>query len=130
MNGFHHVAMKVFDFDKTVAFYTEGLGFEKGISWGEGSNRAIMINIGGGSYLEIFAGGKKAEDEDGVITHIAFKSKNCDEDLQRAVNAGASVTLEAQNVDIASIPVNPVRIAFCKEPAERLLKFLNRDNAE
>ena len=112
MNGFHHVALKVFDFDKTVAFYTEGLGFKKSIAWGEGDNRAVMIDIGGGSCLEIFAGGKKIENEDAAIIHLAFKSQDCDKDLQRAVNAGAVVTMAAQDVDIASNPVKPVRIAF------------------
>jgi glyoxylase I family protein len=123
MNGFHHVAMKVLDFDKTVTFYTEGLGFEKGISWGEGDNRAITIDIGEGSYLEIFAGGKEVEKVEGAIIHIAFKSKSCDKDLERAVKAGAIVTLEATNVDITSNPVKPVRIAFCKGFGGEILEF-------
>lgn len=123
MKGFHHVAMKVFDFDKTVAFYTEGLGLEKGISWGEGDQRAVMIDIGGSNYLEIFAGGKKVENEEGIITHIALKSNNCDKDLKRAVKAGAIVTLEATNVDIASNPIKPVRIAFCKGLGGEIIEF-------
>jgi glyoxylase I family protein len=123
MNGIHHVAMKVYDFEKTVEFYTKGLGFVKGISWGEGENRAIMIDIGEGTCLEIFAGGTKVEKEDGVFIHIAFKSKSCDEDIERAKKAGAIVTAEVQNVDILSNPIKPVRIAFCKGINGEIIEF-------
>ncbi len=123
MNGFHHVAMKVFDFDKVVAFYTEGLGFEKGISWGEGANRAVMIDVGGDCCLEIFAGGKQDENAEATILHIAFKSSNCDDDLARAVKAGAVVEMDAESVDIPSNPIKPVRIAFCKGLGGEIIEF-------
>ena len=34
--GFHHVAIRVAEFDATVRFYTEALGFRKAVEWGEG----------------------------------------------------------------------------------------------
>ena len=37
--GFHHVAIKVADFDGTVEFYTQALGFTVHARWGEGDNR-------------------------------------------------------------------------------------------
>ena len=125
MNGFHHVAMRVFDFDKVIAFYTEGLGLEKGISWGENDKRAAMIHVGEGNCLEIFAGGKeiRTENEEGAIVHIAFASKCCDKDLERARNAGAVVTMEPQDIELQSNPKKNVRIAFCKGFGGELLEF-------
>jgi glyoxylase I family protein len=122
MNGFHHVALKAYDFDKTVEFYTKGLGFERGISWGEGDGRAIMIDVGGGNYIEVFAGGKQEQGE-GAFIHIALKSNNCDADIEKAVNAGAVVTMMPQDVDIPSDPVKKVRIAFCKGLSGEVIEF-------
>ncbi|MXX14727.1 MAG: VOC family protein, partial [Gemmatimonadetes bacterium] len=34
--GFHHVAIRAHDFEASVKFYTEAMGFQKKISWGEG----------------------------------------------------------------------------------------------
>jgi len=122
MNGFHHVAMRAYDFDKTVDFYINGLGFEKGISWGEGDSRAIMINVGCDSFIEVFAGGKP-DQEEGAFIHIALKSDNCDLDLEKAVKAGAIVTMQPQDVDIPSDPVKKVRIAFCKGLSGEIIEF-------
>jgi catechol 2,3-dioxygenase-like lactoylglutathione lyase family enzyme len=33
--GFHHVSLKVSDLNRSIKFYTEGLGFVEKISWGE-----------------------------------------------------------------------------------------------
>ena len=33
--GFHHVSMRVKDFDKSRKFYSEGLGFIERFSWGK-----------------------------------------------------------------------------------------------
>ena len=35
--GFHHIALRARDYDKSLAFYTEGMGFPVAHSWGEGN---------------------------------------------------------------------------------------------
>jgi len=64
--GFHHVALKARDFDKSVKFYTEGLGFKQVLAWGEGDNRAVMLDTGEGNYMEIFAGGSSEPKPEGT----------------------------------------------------------------
>lgn len=123
IDGFHHVAMKVKDFDEVVEFYTDGLGFKKGITWGNGDERAVMIDVGNENYIEIFAGGKMADENEGAFMHIALKSQDCEKDLNRAVKAGAVVTVKVMNVDIPSNPVKKVRIAFCKGLNGEILEF-------
>lgn len=123
INGFHHVAMKAKEFEKVVEFYTEGLGFEKGISWGEGDSRAVMIHVGNGNFIEIFAGAKELNGQEGAFLHIALKSRDCDGDIRRAEEAGAIVTTEAISIDIPSNPVKKVRIAFCKGLNGEILEF-------
>ena len=123
ITGFHHAAMKVKDFDKVIDFYTKGLGFKKGISWGEGDERAVMIDIGNNNYIEIFAGGKIAEDNEGAIIHFALKTLDCDKDIRLAEQAGAVVTMEVTNIDIQSDSVKKVKIAFCKGLNGEIIEF-------
>ncbi|MHB8963819.1 MAG: VOC family protein [Saccharofermentanales bacterium] len=122
-SGFHHIAMKAMDFDKVVAFYTDGMGYEKGISWGEGDNRAVMIHVGKANYIEIFAGAKEIIEQEGTLLHIALKSLDCDGDIARAAKAGATVTIEPVSIDIPSEPVKQIRIAFCKGLNGEILEF-------
>ena len=121
--GFHHVAMKARDFEASVKFYTEGLGFRKVIAWGEGDRRAIMLDTGDGACLEIFAGGPKQPAPEGSLVHFALRSGDADAAIAAARAAGAQVTMEPRNVDIPSTPPAPVRIAFCKGPDGEVIEF-------
>ena len=125
--GFHHVAIRVADFDAAVKFYTDALGFTTKITWGEGDGRAIMLDAGDGNYMEIFAGGKEPKPE-GSILHFALRTSDCDAALNRARAAGAVVTMEPKSIDIQSKPhVTPVRIAFCKGPAGEIIEFFQNE---
>ncbi len=121
--GFHHIAIKVFDFDATVKFYTEGLGFTKGISWKDGDNRAILLDSGNGNFIEIFEGGTQEEKPEGSYTHLALVSDNCDFDLDEAVKAGATLTMAATDIDIQSELITKVRVAFCKGLNGEVIEF-------
>ena len=122
--GFHHVAIRAYDFDATVRFYTQGLGFIEKIRWGKDDKRAIMLDTGDGNYLEVFAGGKNEPKPEGSILHFALRTSNCDASLQRAREHGAVVTMEPKDIDIDSTPHRtPVRIAFCKGPDGEVIEF-------
>lgn len=123
--GFHHLAIKVADFDGAVKFYTEGLGFVAAARWGEGDGRAILLDTGDGNYFELFAGGKPSAGEVGPMVHVALRSDNVDAAIARAKAAGAVVTMEPKDVDIPSTPPLPVRIAFCKAPGGEVLEFFH-----
>lgn len=125
VNGFHHVAMRVKSFDAAVKFFVEGLGCREEISWGEGDGRAIMLACGNGNCIEVFAGGKSDAQPEGAILHLALCTDNCDQALQRALAAGAEMTMPPTSIDIPSRPVGPtpVRIAFCRAPGGAIIEF-------
>lgn len=115
--GFHHVAIRAHDFDASVAFYGDVLGFREKIRWGEGDGRAIMMDAGDGNYIEIFAGGEPGQKPEGAILHFALPTSDCDAAVARAREAGMTVTMEPKSLDIPSRPgPTPVRIAFFKGP--------------
>jgi glyoxylase I family protein len=116
--GFHHVAVRVHDFDAAMRFYTEVLGFREKITWGEGDGRAVMLDTGDGNYLEVFAGGPAEPKPDGPILHIALRTTNVDGVIERVRAAGGKVTVEPKDVVIQSRPQpTPVRLAFFRGPA-------------
>jgi glyoxylase I family protein len=131
--GFHHVAMRAKDFEASVKFYKEALGFVEWIRWGQdaratggGDSRAIMLDTGDGSHLEIFAGGAGAPPE-GAYIHVAFNTTDCDAAIARARAAGAKVTMEPKSLTIESIPTpTDVRIAFCTGPDGEVLEFFQK----
>jgi len=56
ISGFHHIALRAKDYDKTFEFYTKALGFTPKLSWGEGDSRAAMLDIRDRRCGEICAG--------------------------------------------------------------------------
>jgi glyoxylase I family protein len=129
--GFHHVAIRASDFERTVRFYTEGLGFRPAVRWGEGDKRAALLDTGDGNYLEVFAGGKRAPGEappEGAILHYALRTTDCDAALERARVAGATVTMEPKTIPLESEPMKiSIRIAFCQGPDGELIEFFQND---
>lgn len=122
-SGFHHVAIRAFDFDKTIKFYMEGLGFKEYIRWGEGDKRGIMLDTGNNNYLEVFAGEKAVQKPEGAYIHLAFRTGNCQQALEQAVAAGAEVTMPVTEIEIPSNPVTKATIAFCKGPDGEVIEF-------
>ena len=111
IKGIHHIAIRVTDFDRSFAFYTEVLGMKPVITWGEGNSRAVMLDTGDGNCIEMFAGGEKAPE--GSWCHLALRSDDCDKDFAAAVAAGATVKSEPNSITINGKPEPlPIRIAF------------------
>ena len=121
--GVHHLALSAVDFDKSVKFYTEGLGFELTASWGEGTGRAVMLDIGNGSHFEIFANGNANEQQDAKFAHFAFATTNPDLAYENALAAGAASQMEPKSLEIPANPPMPVRIAFVRGPDGEVLEF-------
>jgi len=125
--GFHHVAFRCVDFDKSLAFYETAFGFRRAYGWGEGDSRAAKLDIGDGNYLEIFAGGKPQTGDAGPIIHFALRVPDCDAAFARAVKAGATVNMEPKDVDLPGDTVVRVRIAFVKGPDGEEIEFFQNE---
>lgn len=128
VSGFHHVAMNVKDFDKSVQFYTKILGMTKGKSWETAPKRAIMLNAGNGNYVELFESADNSA-ASGPILHFALKTDDCDGLLAKVREYGAEITTEVADVDIQSDPVYPVRIAFFKGPDGEIIELFQERKA-
>ena len=124
--GIHHIAINALDFDKSFEFYTSGLGFKPVMCWGEGGSRAAMLDVGNGSCIELFSGGKEGNGDvikQGEWIHLAFMAADVDLAFSTALQDGATVSKEPFNIDVASDPVTKIRIAFVKGINGEIIEF-------
>src|SRR4051812_43990303 len=92
--GFHHIAIRAYDFDASLRFYTEGLGFTRRYGWGvdgrangERDSRAALLDTGDGNYLELFGGGTRPHGSappEEVLLHFALRTTDTDAATERA----------------------------------------------
>jgi glyoxylase I family protein len=123
--GFHHIAIKVVDWDRSVAFY-QHLGFVPVREWGQAPKRAAMLDGGDGTVIEIFEGGLAETPSEGRIIHFALRASDCDAAHALAIAGGAVETMAPKNVDIPSRPAPyAVRISFVRSPSGELIEFFS-----
>jgi glyoxylase I family protein len=136
--GFHHIAIRAYDFEATLKFYIEGLGFQRVYGWGADGrangakdSRAALLDVGDGNYLEVFAGrvGTPGEEiPEGGLLHFALRTADTAAALARAVAAGATVTMETKTVPIAGDHPEDFRIAFVKGLNGEIIEFFENAN--
>jgi len=124
ITGFHHTAIRSARFDASVRFYTNVLGLKTKITWGAGSERAVMLDAGYGNYLEIFERAEAASPVEATILHFALRTDDCVAMLEKVRAAGAEVTMETKDltIDSSAGPI-PARIAFFKGPDGEVIEF-------
>ena len=126
--GFHHVAIRAFDFDKTLAFYADGIGAIRKYGWGDAPSRAAMLDLGDGNYMEVFEG-RAAGDipTEGAILHFALRVQSCDQAYARALAAGATSKMEPKNLDVKGDTAVTVRIAFISGLDGEVIELFEND---
>ncbi len=121
--GFHHIALRVNDFEKSMEFY-KALGFSCKFMWGEGDGRIAMLDMGDGTIVEIFAGGAN-EPAEGRFFHLAIKAEDIEAAYNVAINAGAKPNIEPKIVPIDDAKPHPIKlhIAFVYGLNGEVLEF-------
>lgn len=125
--GFHHVSIKVKNYEKSVAFY-RALGMKIVTEWGQGDGRIMMLDIGDGNIFEICAGGTDATCGKGSIGHVAFAVRNVDTAYAKAIEAGAKsvMTPTTMKLDDAHPSRMTIYVAFVAGPDGEEIEFYTR----
>lgn len=123
--GIAHLALKASDFDKSLAFYRDGLGMTPYISWGEPGDRKQMLKFGDGDgILELFEGGNEALPDMGRYVHFAYSVKDVDAAYAAALAAGAKPLTPPKFVPLDSEPKKvTLNIAFVYGPDNEQIEF-------
>ena len=124
--GLHHIAIEASDFDRSLRFYTEGLGFRNVLTFPEESQTVAMLDTGDGTYVELFSDGT-GEKPSGALLHFAVRTDDCDAATEQARAAGGSITQEPTDVVLEGNPPVPVRYSFCQGPDGEQIELLQAD---
>ncbi len=124
--GFHHMALYVSDFDKSLSFYQK-LGMKVYTAWGEGANRIALLDTGDGSMLEIFAKPALSMASEGRWQHLALHVENVESALQTALAAGAKLQMPVTVMDLDAQPRKiTIQIAFVYGPDGEVVEFIKQ----
>lgn len=123
--GFHHIALKCKDFEKSIAFYS-AIGLTLYARWQATPTREIaLMELPAGGMMELFSDGGEMFPEEGKYVHFAMKSNDVEGDYARALAAGAISHIAPKTVDLDSSPVKlRLHLAFVKGPDGEQLEFI------
>lgn len=129
--GFHHVCVKTRDWDRTMQFYRDVLGCTDKVAWRTAPQRAVMLDCGGGSYIEVFEDLAYTASPNGAVLHFALRTTKLDEIAARVRAFGTKITMEPKDVTIANTATGtnaapagvPIRIFFCEGPNGETIEF-------
>jgi glyoxylase I family protein len=135
--GFHHVAIRAVDFDESIRFYTEGLGFRVHFRFSIPGriDRAAFLDTGDGRFVELFGQGSTVQAEgrrrqpneertEGALLHFCLRVADADASYARAIAAGAESRIEPRAVRLSEDPMVEVRIAFVTGPNGEVIEFM------
>ena len=138
--AFHHVALRATDFDRTVKFYTEGLGFKVHYEFAVPGriDRAAFLDAGDGRYIEIFGpessvqseGRRRDADEErteGALLHFCLRVADTEAAYAKALAAGAESRAAPRTGTLNQDPLVEVRIAFVTGPEGEVIEFLQSE---
>jgi glyoxylase I family protein len=126
--GFHHVAVRTPDFDGSVQFWRDGMGFNETIGWGEKPTRAILLDTGDGNYLELFEREPLSDTEAAApILHFCLRAADVDAAVEVAKAAGAEVISPPSDPPVFADKGLKVRIAFIRGPGGEVCEFFQSD---
>ena len=138
--GLHHVAIRAVDFDETIRFYTEGLGFRVHFPFSIPGriDRAAFLDAGDGHFVEVFGPGSTVQAEgrkrepheertEGALLHFCLRVADTDAAYAKALAAGAVSRVEPVTRLLGEDPLVEVRIAFITGPNGEVIEFMQSE---
>ena len=121
--GFHHIALKCCDIEKSLTMY-KTLGMQEVLRWGEGESLIVMLDIGDGGRIELFANGSDEFSPMGKWVHFAMKAWDVEAAYETALAAGFVSKSAPKVVPLASAPApTSIHIAFVYGPDGEEVEF-------
>ncbi len=121
--GFHHIALKCRDIEKSLAMY-KALGMKEIVRWGEGEGLIVMLDIGDGGRIELFANGSDEYSVNGKWQHFAMRVDDVDTAYSIARASGFGEHTAPKVIPLDSSPEKiSINIAFVIGPDGEEVEF-------
>ena len=121
-NGIHHIGLLVKDAQKSLDFYTRGLGGKVVFSFPmANSDKTInLVDLGGNAVVELIPRGNGEEESNAHWAHLAVRTDDARAAYERAVKAGAVSRSEPAENKLGTMTViNP----FVYGPDREVIEF-------
>ena len=121
-NGYHHVGLLVKDAQKSLDFYTKGLGGKVVFSFpmGDSGKTINLVDLGGNAVIELIPRGNGEEESNAHWAHLAIRTDDAKAAYDKAIKAGAVSRSEPKENKLGSMTVsNP----FVYGPDREVIEF-------
>jgi lactoylglutathione lyase len=121
-NGIHHIGLLVKDSQKSLDFYTKGLGAKEVFSFPMGgSDKTIhLVDLGGNATIELIPRGTGEEEKEAHWAHLAINTVDAKAAYEQALKAGATSRSEPKDNQLGTMKViNP----FVYGPDNEVIEF-------
>ena len=123
ITGFHHIGLKCQNIEKSLAMY-QALGMKEVMRWGAGRKLVVMLALGDGGRMELFADGSEEFSPNGKWVHFAVKVTDTVAAYEKALEIGFTSKMEPTVVPLAAQPEpTPIHIAFVCGPDGEQVEF-------
>lgn len=127
-SGLDHIGIFAREWEQSVAFYEDALGFSTKLLWGEAPGRCAYLDSGDGTCIELFENPAlpPAADPPELIPHICLRTNDVDAAHERlVVDHGASSVWEPRDVTLNATDGDVVvRLCFVRGPAGEVIELL------
>jgi catechol 2,3-dioxygenase-like lactoylglutathione lyase family enzyme len=125
--AFHHVALRTTDLERSVKFY-KALGMEEIVRWGEGTFEIVMLDIGDGGRIELFANRGVDYPAEGRWQHFAISVDDVVAAYELALSLGAKplIAPKIAPLDDARPAPMSIQVAFVEGPDGEQLEFFKQ----
>ncbi|MDR2377108.1 MAG: VOC family protein [Treponema sp.] len=121
-NGFHHIGLWVKDTEKSLDFYTRGLGGTVAFSFpmGDSGKTIYLVDLGGNAVIEIIPRGNGEEERNARWAHVALRTADARAAYNTALKAGAVSQTAPGDVQLGTMAAC---IAFVLGPDNEIIEF-------
>lgn len=121
-DGFHHIGLKVLDAEKSLRFYTEGLGGKETFRFPmqDGGRTIYLVDLGGHAVVEIIPRGTGEAEQNAHWAHIAVETDDTRAAYDRALAAGAATQSAPNDCMLGTMAVCN---AFVTGPDGEVIEF-------
>lgn len=107
-SGFHHIGLFVKDIEKSLAFYTEGLGGTVTFSFpvpGMEDKTIYLVDLGDNAVVELIPRGNGEPEQNAHWAHVAVSTDDTRAAYELALKAGAQTKAAPQDVMLGTMAV-------------------------
>jgi catechol 2,3-dioxygenase-like lactoylglutathione lyase family enzyme len=121
-NGYHHIGLYAQDLEKSLKFYTDGLGGKVTFSFpmGNSGKTIYLVDLGGNAVVEIIPKGNGEAESNAHWVHIAVATDDARAAYEKALKAGAHMQSEPRDLLLGTMAVCN---AFVTGPDSEVIEF-------